>query len=256
MTTIDQIIIGWFNGGLGTNSKGWMMFGNLLLVLISLIMSVILSGLIGYERETHGHSAGLRTHLLISIGSALVMIVSVYGFAYWDNLYVTGEPRVSRDSARLAAQVVTGIGFIGAGSIVQNGVSVRGLTTAATLWVSMAIGLACGSGNFVLAVMATLVSLAALISMRNFERRAARKHPIIMMVVSSDKPVVKDVLEIANRYGTVLHDSSNELVTFQENSAIRMYMRIGSGSPSATTAFVDELRLKIHPLELKVSTEN
>ncbi|MBP5091491.1 MAG: MgtC/SapB family protein, partial [Bacilli bacterium] len=178
MQTVDEIIINWFNTDFGTNfSHG--VFGNLLLVVVSLLLAAGLTGLIGLEREVHGHSAGLRTHLLVAIGSALIMVISIYGFRVWDSSFL---PAASRDPARLAAQVVAGIGFIGAGTIVQNGISVRGLTTATTLWISMAIGLACGSGNFVIALIATAVSVIALISMRAVERVASRRHPILIVV--------------------------------------------------------------------------
>ena len=135
MTSIDELIIRWFNTDFGMNFSDGMV-GNLLLIFLCLLATVLFSGVIGFEREYYGHAAGLRTHLLISLGSCLVMIISIYGFAFWD------EGGDTRDPARLAAQVIPGIGFLGAGTIVKNGVSVRGLTTATTLWVSMAIGIA------------------------------------------------------------------------------------------------------------------
>ena len=138
------------------------------------------------------------------------MIISVYGFSYWDSLYTahSGVSGSSRDPARLAAQVVTGIGFLGAGTIVQNGVSVKGLTTATTIWVAMAIGLACGSGCFVIAAIATVIAFIALVSMRKIEKFASRRNPVVMIVVPSDKPIMKDILLIANRYGINLRDTS------------------------------------------------
>lgn len=255
MDTIDKIIITWFNTDFGTNFSNGIV-GNIILIILSLLMSALLSGIIGFEREYHGHSAGLRTHLLVAIGSALVMVISVYGFAYWDSLYVAGDNPISRDPARLAAQVVTGIGFLGAGTIVQNGVSVKGLTTATTIWVSMAIGLACGSGNFVIAIIATLVSVFALVSMRKVEKFASRRNPVVMIVVPSTCAIMKDVLTIAARYGINLRDTSSELVTYQDTSALRMVMRCSYASQGSVDGFVDEIRITIHPLELKVSTES
>lgn len=125
-------------------------------------------------------------------------MISIYGFRIWDAEYL---PQTSRDPARLAAQVIAGIGFIGAGTIVKSGISVRGLTTATTLWISMAIGLACGSGNFVIAAIATIVAVVALISMRRVERAAARRHPVLIVVFPSDRPIIKDLLLTAERYG-------------------------------------------------------
>jgi putative Mg2+ transporter-C (MgtC) family protein len=211
---------------------------------------------LGFEREYHGHAAGLRTHLLVAIGSCLVMIVSVYGFSYWDSLYTAqqGLQGSSRDPARLAAQVVTGIGFLGAGTIVQTGTDVKGLTTATTIWVSMAIGLACGAGAFVIAAIATVIAYICLVAMRKVEKYAARRNPIVMVVVPSDKPVLKDIILIANRYSISIRDTSSELVSYQENSALRITMHCSFASQASITAFVDEIRFTVRPLEVKVST--
>ena len=253
MHTVDEIIINWFNSEFGTGFSGGVV-GNSLLIALSIVLAGAFTGLIGLEREVHGHSAGLRTHLLVAIGSAVVMLVSIYGFRPWDAEFVTNG--ISRDPSRLAAQVVTGIGFIGAGTIIQTGISVRGLTTATTLWISMAIGLACGSGNFVIGAMATIVAVIALMAMRGVERFAARRNPVLVIVFPSEKPVFKDLLLTAQRYGISLHDQASELVTYQENSAVRMVMRLASGSPSATNAFLEEIRRELKPLEVKIQTEN
>lgn len=255
MTSIDQIIVQWFNTDFGTNFSSGIV-GNLVLMLLSLLMAGILSGVLGFEREYHGHSAGLRTHILVAIGSALVMIISIYGFSYWDSIHLTGDNPVSRDPARLAAQVVTGIGFLGAGTIVQTGTDVKGLTTATTIWMAMAIGLACGAGCFVVAVIATVVALFALISMRKVEKLAAKRNPVIMIVCQSDKPVLKDIILIANRYNISIRGTQSELVSYQENSALRITFHCNFASQSSLTAFVDELRFTIRPLELKVSTSD
>ena len=151
--TVDNIIVQWFNSGFGGSLVGYEWLGNLILCFLCILMTIVLSGIIGFEREYNGHSAGLRTHILVSLGSCLIMIVSIYGF----NVFSGGE-FANRDPARLAAQVITGIGFLGAGTIVQTGISVKGLTTATTLWLSMAVGLAAGSGNLVLATLTTLKS--------------------------------------------------------------------------------------------------
>jgi putative Mg2+ transporter-C (MgtC) family protein len=245
MTTIDQYIQEWFNSDFGTNFSGGIV-GNLCLIILSLLAAAILSGIIGFEREYHGHAAGLRTHLLVSLGSALIMIVSIYGFS--------SSTDATRDPARLAAQVVTGIGFLGAGTIVQTGTDVKGLTTATTIWLVMAIGLAAGSGNFVVATLATALSFFCLVSMRKVEKFAARRNPIVMIVVPSDKPVLKEIILIANRYSINVRDTQSELVSYQENSALRITMRCSFASQSSITAFVDEIRFTIRPLELKVST--
>jgi putative Mg2+ transporter-C (MgtC) family protein len=127
--------------------------------LLRIFVAALLGGLIGLEREWRAKEAGFRTHFLVALGSALFMIVSAYGF---EGVLTTAEHRW--DVSRVAAQVVSGIGFIGAGTIIfhKSENVVRGLTTAAGLWVTAAIGLACGGGLYVLSIGSTLMVLAGL----------------------------------------------------------------------------------------------
>ena len=115
---------------------------------IRLFMSCLLGGIIGYERESHRKSAGLRTHILVSIGSCLIMILSI-------KIYESVQGLTNADPTRMAAQVVSGIGFLGAGSILKDGPTIKGLTTAASLWVVSGVGLAVGSGFYMGAFMTT-----------------------------------------------------------------------------------------------------
>jgi putative Mg2+ transporter-C (MgtC) family protein len=131
--------------------------------LLRLALAAVLGGLIGVERELREREAGLRTHLLVALGSALFTIVGAYGF---DAFLNTGASVVRADPTRVAAQIVTGIGFLGAGAIIRQGLSVRGLTTAATLWVVAAVGLASGAGYYSVAVMTTALVLIALYPLR------------------------------------------------------------------------------------------
>jgi putative Mg2+ transporter-C (MgtC) family protein len=116
-------------------------------ILIRLVLALLLGGLIGLERERHERPAGFRTHILVSIGSALLMIISVRMVDY----------NYMADPGRIAAQVVSGIGFLGAGTIIRDGFSVKGLTTAASLWTTAAIGLASGAGYYYIASLATVI---------------------------------------------------------------------------------------------------
>ena len=120
-------------------------------------MATLLGAVIGFEREYHAKEAGVRTHLLVALGSCLFMILSVYGFDF-----MLDRDHVSFDPSRIASQVVTGIGFIGAGTIILQKQMVRGLTTAAGLWVTAAIGLACGNGMYLVAVVTTAIVLVSL----------------------------------------------------------------------------------------------
>lgn len=220
------------------------MGGDLILMVLSLALGALFSGLIGFEREYKGHDAGLRTHLLVGVGSDLIMILSIYGFGNWVG---------SRDPARLAAQVVTGVGFLGAGAILNNGLDVKGLTTAATIWVAMAIGLACGSGNFILATLAFFLAFVSLIVLHRVDKWIAGKNPSVMIILPSDKPSLKEIIMIASRYNISIRDTHTELVSYQENSAIRITLRCAFASKETVTSFTDELRFTLKPLELKVT---
>jgi len=131
--------------------------------LARLSLAAVLGGAIGFERELRDREAGLRTHLLVCLGSALFTIVSAYGFR---DFLTSGDQVIRADPTRIAAQIVTGIGFLGAGAIIRQGLSVRGLTTAATLWVAAAIGIAAGAGYYSGAVLGTVVTLIALWPLR------------------------------------------------------------------------------------------
>ena len=131
--------------------------------LLRLALAAALGAAVGLERELREREAGLRTHLLVSLGSALFTIASAYGFR---DFLVEGGALVRTDPTRIAAQIVTGIGFLGAGAIIRQGLSVRGLTTAATLWVVAAIGLTTGAGYYSAAVITTALVLVSLWPLR------------------------------------------------------------------------------------------
>jgi putative Mg2+ transporter-C (MgtC) family protein len=128
-------------------------------VLLRLLVAALLGGAIGVERELRERQAGLRTHLLVCVGSALFTLVSAYGF---HDFMTTGGALVRTDPTRIAAQIVTGVGFLGAGAIIRQGLSVRGLTTAATLWLVAAIGMAAGAGYYSAAIITTVGALLSL----------------------------------------------------------------------------------------------
>lgn len=125
-------------------------------MIVRLLAAVLSGGLIGLEREIHGKIAGFRTHSLVAIGSALIMIVSIDIFEAYKGIATV-------DPSRIAAQVVTGVGFLGAGAIIRFSAGIKGLTTAAGIWVAAGIGLACGAGFFKPAVVTTILALIVLI---------------------------------------------------------------------------------------------
>jgi putative Mg2+ transporter-C (MgtC) family protein len=151
----------------GVPSLGWPE------VLGRVALAAALGGVLGLERELREREAGLRTHLLVAVGSALFTIVSAYGFR---EFLTSGASVVRADPARIAAQIVTGIGFLGAGAIIRQGLAIRGLTTAATLWVVAAIGLAAGAGYYSAAAITTAVALVALWPLRALAFRIVRRY--------------------------------------------------------------------------------
>lgn len=133
---------------------------------LRLVTATVLAGIVGLDRERHRSAAGLRTHALVGMSSCLFMIASAFGFAD-----ILGTPNVTLDPSRIAAQIVTGIGFLGAGTIIAHGTSVRGLTTAASVWTVAAIGLAIGGGMYRAAFIATVLALILLLVIRPIERK-------------------------------------------------------------------------------------
>ena len=131
-------------------------------VFLRLLLSVLLSGLIGLERQMHRRNAGLRTHILVCLGSCLIMLTSLYVF----DIYKDKAPI---DPARIAAGVITGIGFLGAGTIIREKERVIGLTTAASLWVAAGIGLSVGIGFYSASIFTTLLALVVLVLLRRIE---------------------------------------------------------------------------------------
>jgi putative Mg2+ transporter-C (MgtC) family protein len=131
-----------------------------------LLLAAVLGGVLGLEREWRHKEAGLRTNILITIGSALFTLMSIE--------LAAGH---SGDAARIAAQIVTGIGFLGAGAIIRRDDKIQGLTTAATIWVNASVGIAVGGGQYHLAVVATMVTLAVLLILHPIEKYIASKHP-------------------------------------------------------------------------------
>jgi putative Mg2+ transporter-C (MgtC) family protein len=140
-------------------------------LLIRILVGTLLGGAIGYERDLHGRPAGLRTHAIVALASATFMVVSTR-FVYYQ--HYGKDDLIAVDPSRIAASVVSGIGFLGAGAILRDGITVKGLTTAAGLWLVAAIGMAAGGGMYVESLFATVLGLATLTLLRRFEDRGVR----------------------------------------------------------------------------------
>ena len=203
MTTLDQKIIELIQNALNINGWPW---GNFVLSIAAILLAVLLCGIVGFEREKRGRSAGLRTHLLVGVGSCVIMVLSIYGFPG------VGQVADHRDVARLAAGVLTGVGFLGAGAIIHDHGSIKGLTTAGTIWLVMAIGLACGSFNFIIAIFVTVVVMIVLTIFRKLEKKVNKYSPYFLLTCATDVPVMSLLLNYAKEHKFIVSDVSTELL--------------------------------------------
>ncbi|MDD5495513.1 MAG: MgtC/SapB family protein [Candidatus Omnitrophica bacterium] len=190
-------------------------------VMFRLLLAAVLSGVVGYEREFHGRAAGFRTHILLCVGSTLVMLTSIHVFeAFYD--------KVPCDPSRIAAGVVTGIGFLGAGTIMRFRASVRGLTTAASLWVVAGIGLAIGSGMYFGAIMATLLTVVALMMFSKIEHSMIRKDWYKTMVIEMREGMdrLKYIREVLAEHGAEITDFEVERSRDGANIIFKVGLRL------------------------------
>lgn len=175
-------------------------------IIIRIALAALIGGLIGIEREVHNRPAGLRTHVLVTIGSTLIMLISIDGF---DTL---GTGRLA-DPSRLAAQVVSGIGFLGAGTIMRTGTSINGLTTAASLWVSAGIGLGVGAGYYLGTIVTAIITLLTLMSLGTLEKKILRSKYKDIEISTTNRPGVIGQIGVA--FGN--HHISIKDITILEN---------------------------------------
>lgn len=191
---------------------------NIWLVTGRLVLAAILSGAIGFEREFHGRAAGFRTHILLCVGSTLVMLTSMHIFdAYFG--------KVSVDPARIAAGVITGIGFLGAGTIMHSRSSIRGLTTAASLWVVAGIGLAVGSGLYFASILTTAITIISLMFFGKLEHAMIRKDWYRTLVVEGKEGIdqLKYIREVLDEYNIGITDYAIE----RSQGGANMVFRVG-----------------------------
>ena len=176
-------------------------------LIIRVIVGGILGGIIGFEREKRAKEAGFRTHFLVALGSTLITVISAYGFDKVADLI----PIARYDPARLAAQIVSGIGFSGAGLIIFQKNVIHGLTTAAGLWVTAAIGIACGVGHYELAVITTIMVLIALELALAVDDKLNKRQLSITMT-SADKEKIKSIVDSVKADGVVIRSYDLELL--------------------------------------------
>lgn len=195
--------------------------------LLRVLIALGLGFLLGLERELTNKYAGLRTHILVCLGACIFTIISIYGFpsyATGDNVLVDQATGI-RDTGRVAAQVVSGIGFIGAGAVLRNGSMIIGLTTAATLWISAAIGMTCGVGMYGLATLATIASVTVLTVIRIFERKilpssVKRSGRFKITIYCDNKDIEKIQQHLVNNTERMFDFTAKKLIENPEKSKI------------------------------------
>jgi putative Mg2+ transporter-C (MgtC) family protein len=164
-----------------------------LAVLLKLLLAALGGGIIGLEREKHGRPAGLRTHLLVALGACLMMIISeAFAIKY---AAADADSALRLDPARTAAQIISGIGFLGAGVILKEGISIRGLTTAASLWMAAGLGMAFGMGLFAPAVMGTAIALCSLIFLKKLEPIIKKDRFLFLTVIAQRREGLFEEME-------------------------------------------------------------
>ncbi|HEY7397171.1 MAG TPA: MgtC/SapB family protein [Gaiellaceae bacterium] len=190
-------------------------------LLARLAVAAGLGAALGLERELRDHEAGIRTNLLVCLGSAVFTVMSAYGF---EGFLHSGATVVRADPTRIAAQIVTGIGFLGAGAIIRDGLNVRGLTTAANMWVVAAIGIACGAGYYAAALLGAGIALAALWPLRIVaDRTVDRWRRDIPRIVLDVRPEAVDrVLDELGRRKLTIEQLSVEREGEQRHLTFRL----------------------------------
>ncbi|MCW0214985.1 MAG: MgtC/SapB family protein [Pseudonocardia sp.] len=186
-------------------------------LLLPVLLALVLTTVIGLEREAGAKSAGLRTHTLVGVGAAVFMLVSKYGF---DDLL--GTEHIALDPSRIGAQIVSGIGFIGGGLIFVRQDAVRGLTTAATVWLAAGIGMACGAGLPVLAVGATaghFLVTRGLQPLARATQRRRREPPLLRVSYDDGRGLLRSVLAVCTRRGWSVQDVDIERETVTDDGS-------------------------------------
>ncbi|GAB4538546.1 MAG: MgtC/SapB family protein [Thermodesulfovibrionia bacterium] len=176
--------------------------------MFRLLLGAVIGGIIGLERELHGRAAGLRTQLIVCLSAVLIMVVSEDYYLYIRHL----DPSLIIDPTRIASSAIIGVGFIGAGVIIKSGFTIRGLTTAASIWVVSAIGLAIGAGLYIEGISTFVITIVALVLLRRFEKHLKTMHfKVITVTTTSDKDADKEIGPLFYEYGIDILSTDYEI---------------------------------------------
>lgn len=210
-------------------------------IIIRVVLTVLLSGAIGFEREWSGRPAGLRTHILVGVGAALVMLVSMYGFGG------------TNDPARLAAQVVSGIGFLGAGAILRDRGDITGITTASTIWITAMIGLAVGNGFYFGSIFATAIVIFTLIGLRFIEGYINHRTRQLTIIGDDTKPMLTKIVEICEKHQLYITNIKAKVIDYGKTEALRLSAALSRDVKDETINLViKEIEEIVKPYSIEV----
>ncbi|WP_093217382.1 MgtC/SapB family protein [Sediminibacillus albus] len=213
-------------------------------MIIRISVALLLSGLIGWEREWNNHAAGFRTHILVGVGSCLMMLLSIYGFETFMEKY----DNVRFDPARIPSYVISGIGFLGAGTIMVHGKNIRGLTTAASVWTVAGLGLVVGAGMYSLAVLTTVIILLSLIFLNRVENifLKKRKNLHILLIVEEGLRM-ESLLRIFEKFNLKIE----KMEVAREDEARSVSIELLNRTPIDKHQLIEEISALKHVSQVK-----
>jgi putative Mg2+ transporter-C (MgtC) family protein len=192
-------------------------------MVLRLLLGAVIGGIIGYERQVHGRPAGFRTHILVCVACVLLMNAS----GYYHSLGVSEPAYLRADPGRIAAGAITGVGFIGAGVVLRTGFSIQGLTTAATIWMVSAIGLAVGEGLYLAGIVTTGITMFALVVLRRIESRMPKLYSRVLTIVTGDNIEEDDIIAVLTKHDVHISNVDYEQCSISEtityNYAVSFY---------------------------------
>ena len=213
-------------------------YGLVLYSLIVAIFAILLGGLLGFEREINGHAAGLRTHILITMSGTLVGIIGV---------------TMNENRTFLLLGIVIALGFVSAGSIVQTGKDVRGITTSSTLLLTGVLGFFIGVGYILEAMVLTLIALGVLVMLHQVESKTSKKNPTITILLDSNVKLGDEIIKVAETFGLKIKNISSKISKYHDQDVLKVVVTFFKAPKDTIIAFKDELQTAIDPLDIKAN---
>ena len=213
-------------------------YGLVLYSLIVAIFAILLGGLLGLEREINGHAAGLRTHILITMSGTLVGIIGV---------------TMNENRTFLLLGIVIALGFVSAGSIVQTGKDVRGITTSSTLLLTGVLGFFIGVGYVLEAMVLTLIALGVLVMLHQVESKTSKKNPTITILLDSNVKLGDEIIKVAETFGLKIKNISSKISKYHDQDVLKVVVTFFKAPKDTIIAFKDELQIAIDPLDIKAN---